>query len=75
MAYPFDEEDLELDEAELEMKYGGHEGEHPHYRLAPWQIEVAAGDTRCGYWDWVFNQITDHLPDSSKTNPFLGGNA
>jgi len=27
--------------------------ENPDYPLADWQAEVANGDTRLGYWDWV----------------------
>jgi len=30
-----------------------HWAESPDYPLADWQAEVANGDTRLGYWDWV----------------------
>ena len=32
-------------------------GEHPEHPMADWQNEVANGDTRRGYWDWVANQL------------------
>jgi hypothetical protein len=33
-------------------KYG-YWNEHPEYPVADWQYEVANGDTRKGYWEWV----------------------
>ena len=32
-------------------------GEHPEYPMSEWRDEVANGDTRRGYWDWVASQI------------------
>lgn len=57
MTKPFDEEDLELDDAELCEKYGGYWGVHPHFGLEDWRYEVENNYTRCGYWDWVYNRI------------------
>ncbi len=37
----------------LTEKFGGIWSEHPDYPAADWQYEVANGDTRLGYWDWV----------------------
>ncbi|MBM4574819.1 hypothetical protein GS896_27565 [Rhodococcus hoagii] len=28
-------------------------GAHPDHAPTDWQHEVASGDTRSGYWDWV----------------------
>jgi hypothetical protein len=27
--------------------------DHPDYPVKDWQYEVANGDTRLGYWDWI----------------------
>jgi hypothetical protein len=49
--------------SELESTYylmelnGGSWGEHPDYPVVDWQYEVANGDTRQGYWDWVENEL------------------
>lgn len=32
-------------------------GEYPGHEVADWQYEVANGDTRLGYWEWVRHQI------------------
>lgn len=37
-------------------KHGGHWGAHADYPVEDWQYEVANGDTRLGYWDWVTNK-------------------
>ena len=37
--------------------FGGELGENPDYPVADWQDEVANGDTRKGYWDWVIAQV------------------
>lgn len=36
---------------------GGYWAEHPKYPVSDWQYEVANGDTRHGYWQWVENQM------------------
>lgn len=36
---------------------GGIWGEHPLHKVADWQLEVANGDTRAGYWDWVISEL------------------
>lgn len=30
---------------------------HPHFTVADWQAEVANGDTRTGYHEWVEGQM------------------
>ena len=38
---------------------GGHWGEHPKYPSEDWQLEVANGDCRLGYWEWI-QSLLDH---------------
>lgn len=45
----------------LETEYGVW-GEVADYPVEDWQYEVANGDTRVGYWTWVFNRIHSELP-------------
>ncbi|MCH8553219.1 MAG: hypothetical protein LAT62_14875 [Natronospirillum sp.] len=33
-----------------------YRGEDEEYPVADWQHDVADGDTRLGYWDWVVAQ-------------------
>lgn len=40
--------------ADLEMKHGYQHREWPR---ADWQYDVANGDTKLGYWDWVAHNI------------------
>jgi hypothetical protein len=35
----------------------GYWEEHPRVSVSDWQFEVANGDTRCGYWDFVGRQL------------------
>lgn len=35
----------------------GYWGEHAQFPLADWQYQIASGDTRQGYWEWVADQI------------------
>lgn len=72
MVMPFDEDDLSLDDAQLCDKYGGYWGAHPYYGLGDWRNEVANNHTRCGYWDWVFNQIENCSPDEFGNDPLVG---
>ena len=32
----------------------GHWGEHPDFPVQDWQAEVQEGETRLGYWEWVY---------------------
>jgi hypothetical protein len=43
----------EIDAESLMNARGGAWGEHPDYPVASWMYEVANGDTRSGYWNWV----------------------
>jgi hypothetical protein len=38
-------------------KNGGYWGDHPNYPSDEWQDEIANGDTRLGYWEWVAKQL------------------
>lgn len=38
-------------------QFGGVWGAHPDHPVEDWQYEVANGDTRLGYWDWVAAQL------------------
>jgi hypothetical protein len=43
-----------------------HWDEHPNYAVSDWQYEVAADDTRLGYWEWVkAGLINDGDPSGS----------
>lgn len=37
--------------------FGGWWGEHPGFPVSDWLYEVANGDTRLGYWEWVKAQL------------------
>ena len=41
----------------------GYWGEHPDYALKDWKYEVANGDTRAGYWEWVAGAIQAETDD------------
>jgi hypothetical protein len=42
---------------ELQQRWGN---QHGHYERADWQKDVAAGDTKLGYWEWVAHNIETH---------------
>jgi hypothetical protein len=33
--------------------HNGYWGEHPVHPVSDWQRQVADGETRLGYWEWV----------------------
>lgn len=41
----------------LRNTYGGVWGEHPAYPVKDWRYQVANGDTRQGYWEWVVSEL------------------
>lgn len=41
---------------------GGHWKSHPIFTVEMWKVEVAADDTRLGYWEWVENQLNTRNP-------------
>ena len=41
---------------QLEKKYGRWSS-HPDIPVEDWKSEVANGDTRLGYWEWVSNAL------------------
>lgn len=54
--------EVKMTPAELQAKYDGLApmpawGEHPELSMREWQHEVANGDTRQGYWEWVQHQL------------------
>ncbi len=38
--------------------------EHPEVPFSDWQYEVANGDTRCSYWVYVHNKLTEEAEDN-----------
>lgn len=52
---------MPLNEYDLIDEFGVW-GEHPDWPVEDWQYEVANGDTRSGYWVWVFNNIHSEAP-------------
>ena len=38
-------------------EWGGWWSSHDEYLPEQWQKEVADGNTRAGYWDWVIAQL------------------
>jgi hypothetical protein len=51
----------------LRLEYGTW-GEHPDCRLSDWKYEVANGDTRLGYWEWVVVRL-ELLDFGSRAEP------
>lgn len=41
----------------LQQQHGGHWGAHPEHPVEDWMYEVANGDTREGYWEWVQRRV------------------
>ena len=52
-----DEDGSEVAADVVADQHGGVWGEHPGHPVADWQYEIANGDTRSGYWDWVANRL------------------
>lgn len=45
----------------LADRYGGYWSEHPEWPVDDWKHDVANGDDRRGYWEWVLSNIEhDH---------------
>jgi hypothetical protein len=44
------------------QQWGGTWGEHPDFPVSLWQHDVADGNTRQGYWEWVENML-DNNPE------------
>lgn len=50
--------DHHLIEAELDNLFDENTwAEHDRYPVADWQYEVANGDTRQGYREWLYNKL------------------
>lgn len=41
----------------------GITGQHPDFPLEDWQRDVAAGDTRDGYWTWCARELRNAQND------------
>lgn len=39
------------------QQFDSYWDQHPDYPVEDWQSEVANGDTRLGYWDWLLCQM------------------
>ncbi len=55
------------DAEELREKFG-HWGRHPQYSADDWQHEVAAGNTRLGYWECIASLLDEDVPTVSLEN-------
>ena len=49
------------EEAETLKDRWGYWEEHPMYPSEDWKCEVASGDTRESYWEWVAGNIEEAL--------------
>lgn len=54
--------DHTLEAHELRNRYA-LEGEHPDHPASDWQAQVADGDTRLGYWDWLVVELETAAED------------
>jgi hypothetical protein len=50
---------MEADIEALAEAHGGYWGEHPVYGAQDWELEVASGYVRRGYWEWVEAQLAN----------------
>lgn len=44
----------------LADQYRGYWKEHPYFTASKWMGFVNSGQVRCGYWEWVDDQIGAH---------------
>ncbi|XAI97093.1 hypothetical protein [Dolichospermum phage Dfl-JY45] len=58
--YPSFAEDAEA----LADSCGGFWSTHPDHPIEGWQHDVAEGDTRLGYWDWVVAEVRRGIDDA-----------
>lgn len=58
--YPTPETDADA----LAQAYGGRWGAHPRHPVNDWIYQVANGDTRQGYWDWVASEARRAVEDA-----------
>ena len=43
----------------LKEACGGYWGEVPGHPVEDWQLEVANGEVRCGYWRWAHDRLQE----------------
>lgn len=53
--------------AELLREEYGTWAAHPDYPMADWYYEVANGDTRLGYWEWVVCRLERDFDAMTET--------
>jgi hypothetical protein len=54
-------------DSEALRNHFGNWGNHSSYPHEEWQLEVAADDTRLGYWEWVAAQLRQEVTDFVAT--------
>lgn len=57
---------------ELRNQYGIW-GSHPDYPVGTWKDEVAADETRQGYWAWVAKMLAMDADQDDSSKPTPGG--
>ena len=57
---------LEEEVAFLEGLFVGHSNGSPRFPMEDWQYEAGNGDTKLGYWNWVYNQYEMEGLDPSQ---------
>lgn len=49
-----------------------HWDDHPDHPVSDWQYEVASGDTRQSYSEWVASKRTDHFNGQDHVEEYSG---
>lgn len=60
------------------LRYGppshlGYWDEHPIFPSEDWQFEVGNGDTREGYWNWVYSKVEASKEQGNMESEQEGG--
>jgi hypothetical protein len=61
------DEDIE----QLAEQHGGYWGNHLDYPSEDWRLDVANGDTRRGYWEWVEARLQDAKDEAEEADDEL----
>ena len=66
--------DVGLTAEQLREKYDDEDGwgEFPEFTMDAWREEVANGDTRSGYWDWVVSQLEQVAAEAEMADDLSG---
>jgi hypothetical protein len=52
---------------EIELTLGANPwGSHPIYPVSDWRYEVANGDTRLGYEEWLYNKLANEEDEDDE---------